>query len=364
MKLKDIINTLEAFAPPAWQESYDNSGLLTGNGDMEISKALLCLDSTEEVLDEAISKGCNLVIAHHPIVFSGLKRFNGNSYIERVIIKALKNDIAIYAMHTNLDNVRKGVNAKIAEKLGLVNTRILTPKRLVQKKLITFVPIDDAEKVRQAMFDAGAGHIGNYSETSFNMEGYGTFKAEAGANPTVGEVGERHKEKELRVETIFPSYMERQIVQALIAVHPYEEVAYDVVPMDNVNDLVGAGMVGDLETEMMEKNFLLFIKDKLKAEEVRYTALLNKPVKKVAVCGGSGSFLLNDAIKAGADVFITADFKYHQFFDAENRIVIADIGHYETEQFTPEIFHSILTEKFSNFVVIFAETNTNPINYL
>jgi dinuclear metal center YbgI/SA1388 family protein len=328
MKLKDVIRELENFAPPAWQESYDNSGLITGNGEMEVTKALLCLDSTEDILKEAISKGCNLVIAHHPIVFGGLKRFNGNSYVERVIIKAIKNDIAIYAMHTNLDNVRKGVNAMIAEKLGLKNTRILSPRRLVQKKLITFVPLNDAENVRQAMFKAGAGHIGNYSETSFNMEGYGTFKAEAGANPTVGELGEKHQEPELRVETIFPSYIERQIVQALIAAHPYEEAAYDIVPMDNVNDLVGSGMIGELEEAMGERDFLLSVKKNLKAEVVRYTALLNKPVKKVAICGGSGSFLLNDAIKGGADVFITADFKYHQFFDAEGRIVIADIGHY------------------------------------
>ncbi|MDX2000901.1 MAG: Nif3-like dinuclear metal center hexameric protein [Chitinophagales bacterium] len=363
MILKELTTFLESAVPLAYQESYDNCGLIVGDPNMEIKGILLCLDSTEAVVEEALQKGCNVVLAHHPILFSGLKRLTGSNYIERTLLKAIKHDVAIYAMHTNLDHVQAGVNAKIAEKLGLRNTRILAPKRGINRKLVTFVPHGDAEKVRQAIFKAGAGHIGNYSETSYNLQGLGTFKAEAGANPTIGEIGERHQEPETRIDTIFPAHLERQVIQALIAAHPYEEAAYDIVPLENEEKTVGAGMIGDLAVPADETAFLQTIKESMRAKVLRYTPLRGKPIHKVAVCGGSGSFLLKDAIRAGADIFITADLKYHQFFDAEGRIMIADIGHYESEQFTPEIFHSILTEKFRNFVVIFSEINTNPINY-
>ncbi len=364
MKLYKITDCLETFAPLSYQESYDNAGLITGNREMEISGALICLDSTESVIDEAISKGCNLVIAHHPIVFSGLKKINGKNYVERVIIKAIQNNIAIYAAHTNLDNVYNGVNAKITEKLGLINCKVLVPQKNILKKLITFCPTDKADELRNALFAAGAGSIGNYDECSFNNEGFGTFRAGEGATPYVGEHGKLNIEKETRIETIYPSYIESKVLKALFNTHPYEEVAYDLYNLSNTADRVGAGLVGELKEEQDEIGFLNLLKETMKAKGIRYTALKNKKIKTVAVCGGSGSFLLNDAIKSGADIFVTADFKYHQFFDAENRIIIADIGHFESEQYTMELFYDLLNENFTTFAIHLSKINTNPINYL
>lgn len=365
MKLKEITDCLESYAPLAYQESYDNAGLICGNKDMEITSALICLDSTEAVIDEAIANGCNLVIAHHPIVFSGLKKFTGNTYVERVIIKAIQNNIAIYAAHTNLDNVHNGVSGKIAEKLGLINTRVLAPSKDTQlKKLVTYCPEDKAEDIRAALFKAGGGHIGNYDECSFSSIGTGTFRAGAGAKPYVGEQGKQHQEKEVKVEMVYPAYIESALITALISAHPYEEVAYDLLSITNINSTVGAGMIGELPTETTEMYFLKILKKIMKAEGIRYTALRDKKIKKVAVCGGAGSFLLKDAIKNGADILVTADFKYHQFFDAENRIIIADIGHYESEQYTNELFYDILRKKFNTFALLISKINTNPIKYL
>lgn len=364
MKVKEITDYLETIAPLAYQESYDNAGLICGSHSMEVTAALICLDSTEAVIDEAIKTGCNMVIAHHPIVFSGLKKINGKNYVERVIIKAIQNNIAIYAAHTNLDNVHNGVNAKIAEKLGLVNCKILAPQKGLLKRLITFAPKDKAEDIRKALFLAGAGNIGNYDECSFNSEGTGTFRAGEDTDPYVGEQGKQHQEKETKIETIFPAYLESKIIGALIKVHPYEEVAYDLIPLTNMHERVGAGMIGELPSEMDEMIFLKQLKQVMKADGIRYTALRDKKIKKVAVCGGSGSFLLQNAIQKNADVFVTSDFKYHQFFDAENGIVIADIGHYESEQFTMELFYDLLKEKFNTFAIHLSKINTNPINYL
>ncbi len=364
MKLREITNYLESFAPLAYQESYDNSGLICGHHDMEITGAVICLDSTEAVIEEAIANKCNLVIAHHPIVFSGIKKFNGKNYVERVIIKAIQNNIAIYAAHTNLDNVAKGVNSKIAEKIGLTNCKILAPMYNTLKKLTTFCPDDQAAALRAALFAAGGGAIGNYTECSFNTSGFGTFKAGENTNPFVGEKGKQHEEKETKIELIYPGYLESRLLKALFTAHPYEEVAYDILALDNANNSIGAGMVGELAEEMEETTFLKNLKQTMKTDMVRYTALKGKKIKTVAVCGGSGSFLLKNAIAAGADVFVTGDFKYHQFFDAENQIVIADIGHYETEQFTMELFYDILSEKFSTFAIHLSKINTNPINYL
>ncbi len=364
MKLKEITDHLETYAPLAYQESYDNSGLICGDDAMDITAALICLDSTEAVIDEAITKGCNLVIAHHPIVFSGLKKFNGKNYVERVIIKAIKNNIAIYAAHTNVDNVYNGVNAKIAEKLGLIKGTILAPQNNLLKKLITFCPEGKAEEVHKALFAAGAGHIGNYDQCSFNSHGTGTFRAGEGSHPYVGEQGKQHREKETKIEIIYTLHSESRVIKALIKAHPYEEPAYDLISLTNTNDRVGAGIIGELPTEVDEMSFLKQLKQSMKTDCIRYTALRDKNVKKVAVCGGSGSFLLNNAIQSGADIFVTSDFKYHQFFDAENRIVIADIGHYESEQFTTELFYDILKKKFNTFALHLSKINTNPINYL
>jgi dinuclear metal center YbgI/SA1388 family protein len=363
LRIKDIIEELETTAPGAFQEDYDNSGLIIGNMNTEVSKALVCLDCTEEIIDEAIAKKCNLVIAHHPIIFRGLKRLNGNTYVERTIIKALKNDIAIYAIHTNLDNVlQNGVNTKIAEKLKLEKLKILDSKSDKLAKLVTFVPRDNAQIVREALFNAGAGKIGNYDSCSFNTEGKGTFKGNENSNPFAGMRNELHTESETRIETIFPIHIKSKIISSLIAAHPYEEVAYDIVLLENDWLEVGSGIVGELKEEMKSSDFLKLLKKNLNLNVVKYTDY-TKPIKKVAICGGSGSFLLSKALKVEADVFVTSDFKYHEFFDAEGKIMICDVGHYESEQFTPELIIEIIQKKFANFAAVLTETNTNPVNY-
>lgn len=364
MKIKEITSYIESVAPLCYQESYDNSGLICGDDQTAATKVLVTLDCTESILDEAIALGCNLIIAHHPIVFSGLKKITGKNYVERVLIKAIKNDIAIYAAHTNLDSVQNGVNAQIAEKIGLVNTKILSPKFGLLKKLVTFCPLNKANEVRQALFDAGCGNIGNYDECSFNSEGFGTFKANDLTKPYVGEKGSQHKEQELKIETIYPSYREHVIVSALLQAHPYEEVAYDLLPLANKHANVGSGLIGDLPKEEDELSFLKRLKQNMQTNCIRHTQVIGKKIKKVAICGGSGSFLLNEAIAAGAGIFVSADFKYHQFFDADNKIVIADTGHYESEQFTKQLFYDLLTKKFPIFAVHLSKINTNPINYI
>ncbi len=364
MKICDITAYLESIAPPSLQESYDNAGLITGDDQEEVTGVLLCLDSIEAVIDEAISLNCNLVIAHHPIIFSGLKKINNHDYVGRTVVKAIKNNIAIYAIHTNLDHIRMGVNEKIAQVLELTDCRILSPKKGNLKKLVTFVPTDKSEILRQALFDAGGGQIGHYDQCSFNIEGTGTFRGDDSSNPYVGQKGVQHHEAETRIELIFSDYLESKIISALRQNHPYEEVAYDIYRLDNSNQQVGAGLIGRPRHPMDEFLFLRFVKSKLNTASIRHTSLRDKKIEKVAVCGGSGSFLLHDAIAAGADVLITADFKYHQFFDADGKIVIADVGHYESEQFTIELLHEFLQKKFPNFALHFTKVNTNPINYL
>jgi len=363
MLLREITKALNEIAPLALQENYDNAGLITGDPNMEVKGALLCLDSTEEVIDEAISKGINLVIAHHPIVFAGLKSLTGKNYIERTIIKAIKNDIAIYAAHTNLDNVAHGVNNKIADKLGLKERRILQPMGGSLRKLAVFVPNDHVEAVQAAIFAAGGGAIGDYSECSFNLKGTGTFKAGGDTDPFVGEKGKRHEEEETRVEVEFDKWKQSAIISAMKEAHPYEEVAYDIYEMKNSNPQLGAGMVGDLKDPMGFEQFLEHLKTTMNVSVIRHTHPVSKKIQKVAVCGGSGSFLLSAAVAEKADVFVTGDFKYHQFFDADGKIVIADIGHYESEQFTIELFGDLLKEKFPTFALHFTDVNTNPINY-
>ena len=364
MKLRELITFLESLAPLDYQEDYDNSGLIIGNSDKEVTGALISLDCTEAVVDEAIAMGYNLVISHHPIVFRGLKKFTGKSYVERVVMKAIKNDIALYAIHTNFDNVLVGVNKKICDILGVVNPSILKPKVGALKKLVTFCPNAAAWKVREALFEAGAGSIGNYSECSYNTEGFGTFKAGEGANPHVGEIGKTHSESEVRIETIYPAIIELKLIAALLAANPYEEVAYDLYPVSNSYLQVGSGMIGNLENDQDEMTFLKLIKEKLNTKVVRHTPLTGKKIRRVAVCGGAGSFLLNNALAAGADIFVTSDFKYHEFFDAEGKLIIADVGHFESEQFTQELLLEFITEKFRNFALRLTSQSTNPINYL
>ncbi len=363
VKIKEITNYLERFAPPALQESYDNAGLIIGDPDAEVSKALVTLDVTEEVVEEAIQQKAGLIVAHHPIVFSGLKKITGRNYVERTVLKAIKNDIAIFAAHTNLDAVSSGVNAKICEKLELKKCRVLKPVAGQLKKLVTFIPHEAADKVREAVFTVGAGHIGEYDYCGYNLEGTGSFRAGDETNPYIGEKGEIHYEKEIRFETIFPAWLQGRVLKALFEAHPYEEVAYDIYPLENKFDQTGMGMVGILPEPVPEREFLSVLKETFRTGVIKHTELLGKPVEKVAVSGGAGSFLLGDAIAAKADFFVSADFKYHQFFDAENKLVIADIGHYESEQFTKELFYESLTKKFPKFAVRFSEVNTNPVSY-
>lgn len=363
MKVSEVIQHLENFAPLYYQESYDNAGLITGDSLWECSGIIIALDATEEVIKEAVEKKCNLVVAHHPIVFKGLKKINGKNFVEKAIIAAIKNDIAVYAIHTNLDNVKKGVNKKIADKLNLINLKILQPKEALLKKLVTFVPIDEAEKLRVALFSAGGGHIGNYSECSFNTEGAGTFKPEEGADPFVGEIGRRHQETEVKIEIIFPGYLQDKLIAAMFEAHPYEEVAYDIFQLDNFLSDVGSGLIGELEEEMEENDLLQLIKTSFGLKVIRHTLLTGRKVKKVGVCGGAGSFLIPAALANQADVYITSDIKYHEFFDAEDKMVIADIGHYESEQFTIELLHEILSEKYPNFAVRKTDVITNPVHY-
>ncbi len=363
MKIAAITSFLELLAHPSLQETYDNAGLITGNADWECRGIIVSLDATEEVVLEAITKKCNLVIAHHPIIFSGLKKINGKNYVERAVITAIKNDIAIYAIHTNLDNVIEGVNGKMASLLGLQNISVLSPKENTLKKLFTFVPVKNTEQVRNAIFRAGGGNIGNYSECSFNVEGTGTFKAGEGTNPYVGNVGELHHENEIKIEVIFPSFLEKKIAAAMQEAHPYEEVAYDVVSLSNSNQQIGSGVIGNLPEPMNEKVFLSKLKEVFGLRLLRHTVLLNKPVKKIALCGGAGSFLIPKALAAGADIYITADLKYHEFFDANGQMLLADIGHYESEQFTINLLHDVLEQKFPTFAILKTTVETNPVRY-
>ena len=361
MLIKEITSLLESIAPPALQESYDNAGLITGQPSWECTGIICTLDATEEVIIEAIEKKCNLVVAHHPIIFSGLKKINGKNYVEKAIITAIKNDIAIYAIHTNLDNIINGVNKKMADALGLTIRQILSPKENQLIKLYTFVPVEYAEKVRSAIFEAGGGHIGNYSECSFNAPGEGTYKAGDDTNPFAGEKNKRHSENEIKIEIIFPQWLQQPIISALLAAHPYEEVAYDLVKLSNNLTTTGSGLIGEFKEPMSETDFLHHLKKSFNLQLIRHTPLTGKPVKKVALCGGAGSFLIKRALGAGADFYVSADIKYHEFFDANGRMVVADIGHWESEQFTIDLLYEILKEKYPTFALRKTEVCTNPV---
>lgn len=363
MTIQEIIDVLEKLAPTSLQESYDNAGLITGNSNWQCTGVLCTLDSTENIIEEAIQKNCNLVVAHHPIIFKGLKKINGKNYVERTIIRAIKHDIAIYAIHTNLDNIIEGVNGRMADKLELVNRRILSPKESTLKKLFCFVPFSHAEKVREALFSAGAGVIGNYTECSFGAEGNGTFKAREGADPFVGKVGEGHLEKELKLEVVFPASIQTTLIRKMKEAHPYQEVAYDIVALDNPHPEIGSGIVGQLPSVMAGSDFLQLLKSRFGLSVIRHTALPDRPIQKVAICGGAGSFLINNSLSVGADAFITSDLKYHEFFEADGKILFCDLGHFETEQFTIELLADILRQKFPTFAILKSDINTNPVYY-
>lgn len=370
MTVRDIIGMLEEISPLAYSEDFDNTGLLVGNEQMEISGILITLDTLEVVVDEAIDKGCNLIVSFHPIIFSGLKKITGKTYVERTVLKAIKNDIAIYSCHTALDNAWNGVNAMICEKLGLTNREILIPQEATIKKLITYVPKNDLKNVRQALFEAGAGNIGNYDNCSFNIEGTGTFKGNDLSSPVIGKKGEMRFESEIQLGVTYKRHLQEAILKALFKAHPYEEVAYEISTLENYNQKIGMGMVGNLKESMDEKEFLNFLKQTMATGCIRHSPLLHKKVSRVAVIGGSGSFAIEAAKRARAQMFVSADFKYHDFFRAEKALVLADVGHYESEQYTKDLLFSFLTKKITNFApalpkgIVISEIITNPISYV
>lgn len=363
MLLQDIINGLNAAAPFSLQESYDNSGIQVGSPDQEISKGLICIDATLPVLHEAISKGCDLILCHHPLIFKGIKQLTGGNETEKIIIEAIRHGIAIVAIHTNLDNTYTGVNHELAMRLGLKDLRILEPAKGLLKKLVTFCPTAQAEEVRASIFEAGAGKIGNYDCCSFNLDGKGSFRAGESSNPFTGKINELHYEEEVRIETIFPSYLQSKIIMAMLSSHPYEEVAYDIYPLDNTFEKAGSGIQGSFNEPLPVKDFLDTIKKTLNLPYLRHTNYSEECIQNVALCGGSGSFLLHQAIKSGAHAFVTADIKFHQFFEAENSILLIDAGHYETEQFTKDLLLRVINEKIANFATLISETDTNPVLY-
>lgn len=364
MKVKDIIREIEKKAPLPLQESFDNAGVQAGDVNQTATGVLICLDVTEAVIEEAIDKECNLIISHHPLAFKPFKSLTGSNYVERCLMKACKHDLVIYAAHTNLDNVSGGVNYRLAELIGLQNIRILSPLKNALLKLVTFVPEAYANVVRHALFNAGAGHIGNYDSCSFSLKGEGTFRANEKSKPFVGEKGELHTEREERIELILPAYRKNSVIRALLSVHPYEEPAFDFYPLSNTWNMAGSGIVGELPESEDEYNFLLHIKDVFNAGCIKHSAFTGRPVREVAVCGGSGAFLIPEAIAFGADVFITGEAKYNDFYDVEDKILLAVIGHYESEVCTKDIFYTILSEKFSTFAVHFSNVNSNPVKYL
>lgn len=364
MKIKEIVSALERFAPLPLQDGFDNAGLQIGLTEAEATGALLCLDVTEAVLDEAIALGYNLIISHHPLIFKGYKSITGRDYVERCILKAIKNDIVIYSAHTNLDNAPGGVNFKMAEKIGLSNVRVLEPKENALLKLVTFVPVSHVESVRKALFAAGCGCIGNYDACSYNVEGEGTFRAQAGCRPFCGDIGNLHTEKETRIETILPAYKKAEAIRALSSVHPYEEPVFDVYPLQNNWMQAGAGVIGELETPETELEFLKHIKKTFEVKCLRHNKLNGREIQTVALCGGAGAFLMPLAIRSGADVFITGEIKYHDYFGHDTDILLAEIGHYESEQYTKEIFYTIIRELFPSLALKQCKANTNPIKYL
>ncbi|MFC6999623.1 Nif3-like dinuclear metal center hexameric protein [Rufibacter roseus] len=362
-KIKDVVRALEQYAPPAYQEAYDNALLQVGDPEATVNRVLVTLDCTEEVVEEAIERGCNLIVAHHPVIFKALKSLTGRTPVERTLLKALKHQIAIFACHTNLDHVHNGVNAKLCEKLGIENTRILAPKSNLLTKLEFFVPVEDTEKVLEAVHAAGAGQIGEYTDCSFRITGTGRFTPSSQANPHIGQTGKTEETIENRIEVIFPSFKQNQVMRALLKAHPYEEVAHFLIELENENQEVGAGMIGELETALTAEEFAQHLKKQLNLITFKHTAWPDKLIKKVAVCGGAGSFLLSKAKAAGADVFVTADLKYHEFFEANSKMALVDVGHYESEVYTKELFYDILTKTFSNFAVDLSATNTNPVRH-
>lgn len=361
--VRDITNHLEAIAPPAYQESYDNVGLVLGNIETTVTGVLICLDVTEAVLQEAKDHHCNLVIAHHPLIFKPLHKITGSTLVERCVLQAIQQGTAIYTLHTNLDNAPQGVSHRLATTLGLTQLSVLAPKAGTIAKLTTYVPPSHLEGVVEALHNAGAGHIGHYSHCSFTSPGKGTFIPTAEAQPHVGIASQRMQVPEHRLEVRFPMHLAAAVQQALQSAHPYEEAVYDIQPLTHHTADVGAGIIGILPTDLSTEAFLHHLKATLQLACVRHTAPLDRPIRRVAVCGGAGSALIQETIRQQADAFVTADIKYHDFFQAEGKVLIADVGHYESEVGTIALIHQLLSEKFANIALLQSSTITNPVHY-
>jgi len=364
MKLFQLTAYLEERFPLNLQEDYDNSGLQLGDPSMDITSVLVALDCTEAIVEEAIQTGSNVIVMHHPILFKGIKRIGVTTEIERILHRCIKQDIAIYAIHTNLDNHIDGVNSKIASTIGLRQCRVLQPKPHTLFKLVVYTPVDFEERVHDAVCAAGAGNIGNYYNCGYATIGIGKFTPNEKANPSIGEAHAPTRQEEAKMEYLLEKNNIGPVLSAMKGAHPYEEVAYDLIALENSNSQVGSGMIGELPEPMDALEFLSQLKEAFNCGVIRYTALQNKPIRTVALCGGAGSFLLPQAIQQNADIFISGDFKYHEFFGAENKIIIADIGHYESEQYTSALLVEIIREKFPTFAVRLTVNNTNPINFL
>jgi dinuclear metal center YbgI/SA1388 family protein len=363
MTIKSLYPILEELAPLGYAEDFDNVGLIIGQPDLVISGILVCHDALEEVVQEAIEKKCNLIVCFHPILFNGLKKITGKTYVERAVMKALKNDIAIYALHTALDNHQWGVNHIFCETLGIKNPKMLVEKQNYIQKLVVFTPADHADKLRHALFSAGAGQIGNYDHCSFSSTGTGSYRGNENSNPVIGAKNELVETAEVKIEVTFEKHLQNQIISAMKANHVYEEVAYEIYSLENKHQNIGLGMIGNLEIELSENDFLNLIKQKLDLSLIKHSKKRLLPIKKVAVLGGSGSFAISQAIALGADAFLTADLKYHQFYEAENRLLLVDVGHYESEKFTKNIIFDYLKKKITNFAVVLSEIDTNPVKY-
>lgn len=363
MKLTHILTLLEEMAPLSYAEDFDNVGLLVGNTNQEITGILVCHDALEAVIEEAVAKNCNLVVCFHPILFSGIKKITGKNYVERAILKAIKNDIAIYAVHTALDNHQNGVNKIFCDAIGLQHSKVLIPKENYIQKLVTYTIPENAEKLRNALFESGAGKIGNYEDCSFSSKGIGTYMGNEDSNPEIGERFEFVETQEIKIEVTFEKHLQAKILKALFNNHVYEEVAYEIYQLENKHQNIGLGRIGELEQPLSEHDFLDLVKEKLDCGGIRHSAFTGKTIKKVAVLGGSGSFAIKNAISSGADAYLTADLKYHQFYEAENQLLLADIGHFESERYTKNYIVDFLKEKITNFAIILSEENTNPVKY-
>ena len=363
VSINNIIDLLDEWAPPAYAEDFDNVGLLVGDSSKQCTGVLVSHDCIEVVLDEALDTNCNLIVCFHPILFTGLKKITGRDYVEKVILKAIRNEIAIYALHTRLDNHPEGVNKLLSDRLGLLESKVLIPKPSGLKKLSTYVPKSDVDDVLQALHQAGAGAIGNYSECSFILEGKGQFRGNEKSQPHIGNPSEKTQVEEVQIQVVFESYLKEKIQNALITAHPYENIAYEIFILDNTLDKVGIGRIGKLAQPHTEEQFLSFVKEKLQTQLIRHSPFTRKPIETVAVLGGSGSFAISNALSQKADAFITADLKYHHFYQGGNTLLLLDVGHFESEQFIKNLIVDYLSKKLPNFAIILSHAKTNPVNY-